>query len=384
MIGGPLMVAAARNLETIATRHRHERSAVQTAEFIMVLDGFRDESNPAQEEEGENHTGEEIPTQAHGETLPQPMLAVINLRSPEPQGGALQNPSEPPAAGNQPSPKVVVARPENAISFNLLALPEGTAALTGAPGDEKGAISLPADGGTGDEMKRASIQMMTDAPLGDQESPAPSASPMRGDSKERERDIMLTPAAIKDAEVAAYPSPAVQIISQINAAVAEGQVQATALSATQQAQFADPALPSPSEVKALRLKLQPEELGDVEVTIRRAGLHTMVTITVTDQAAMEAISKDKGFLEERLGSLLTPGASNTVMVSMEIRDAGPAPDQGPQTGGGQGSSEAAPGGRGSGRNGRPDHHEHSAGMTGDEHETDDRILRVAAGSGRIV
>jgi hypothetical protein len=384
MIAGPLMVAAARNLENIASKHRQGSSGEQAAEFIMVLDGFGDEAKPAQDEDGDEHNGEPVPAQAGAEKLPDAVFAVINLRIPEQRDAAKPVEPEAPTIGVPAIPRMVAARLEEPVIHHPLVLSEGTVPLTEIAAENEGTATLPVKGTTNDEVKRSSIQVFADTPEEDMENPAPSPSPMRRDGKAPEREVKLAPQTIKTAEVTAYPSPAVQIMSQITAAMPPGQVQATAASPLQQAQFADPALASPSDVKALRIKLQPEELGEVEVTIRRAGLQTKVTITVAGKATAEALSMDKGFLEERLGSLFTPGTANTVMVSMEIRETGPAPDQSPQTGGGQGWSETAAGGRGFGRDGRPDHREHTLGMTGDEHETEDRSMRMAAGMGRVV
>lgn len=174
----------------------------------------------------------------------------------------------------------------------------------------------------------------------------------------------------------------------MNSAIESVTATAAAVSGAQQTQFMGPPGPTPSDVKALRIKLQPEELGEVEVTIRRAGLQTKVTITVGSRAAADAIAMDKGLLEERLGSLLAPGNGHAVTFSMDIRDTGQgqaqAQGQG-QEGGARGFTEQAlAGGQGSGRDGRPDRRHQTLNITGDETENEEREVRLTSGSGRIV
>jgi hypothetical protein len=120
--------------------------------------------------------------------------------------------------------------------------------------------------------------------------------------------------------------PALQVLSQISISVSQGTGQPLVLSTVQNFHHFDQHEALHSEQKLLRFMLQPESLGDVEVTLRQIGQDTKVTISVMAGAAAEAVSRDMVLLEDRLGLLLGSNMTGLVTVSIEIRD--PELDQG--------------------------------------------------------
>lgn len=383
MISGSIPAAAIRGSEGLVARQTQGSSEDQFEDFMIVLGGIGGEAKPAEDESG-GRDSEQLLAPADDEKLPVPVIAAITPQDSGQLAASIQAEAEPQGRGAQPLPALMIAKLATPISLNAL-----TPAISSAPPanplpDDDAAENPPAQDITGGDLKHASIRITSDAPAERIESPIARPDPIRKDDSPPERDATLPLPTVGEAEVTAYPSPAIQILTQISNAVPQGQVQGMAQSPVLQVQLTDPALPSPSDVKALRIKLQPEDLGEVEVTIRRAGLQTKVTITVSGRAVADTLSMDKGFLEERLGSLFTPGTANSVLVSMEIREPGQMQEQNAVTGGSQTWQEASPGGGGFGRDGRPDQRQHQPGMTGDEHEAEDRATRVTAGNGRIV
>lgn len=166
----------------------------------------------------------------------------------------------------------------------------------------------------------------------------------------------LRPPAAAEGSASGLPdvAPALQIISKLSELTDQASAASSPLSAPQSLRMAGHEdLPRP-ELRALRLRLQPEELGDVEVTLRRAGQETKVLIAVSSKAAAEQLSRDLTLLEDRLGSLLTSGAGQTVSVSLQSQDTGAMLEQAPPGAGPFTSGGAAPqGGRDSASDGRP-------------------------------
>lgn len=78
------------------------------------------------------------------------------------------------------------------------------------------------------------------------------------------------------------------------------------------------------EIKVLRLKLKPDALGEVEVTLRRVSSEMKVHITVERKETAEALKKDLGFLEDRLGVALSPGSSQSIAISLKQADTFPS------------------------------------------------------------
>lgn len=74
------------------------------------------------------------------------------------------------------------------------------------------------------------------------------------------------------------------------------------------------------EVKVLRMKLKPEELGDVEVVLRHTGGETHIHISVSRPAAAEALRRDLGILEDRLGPLLAATVPPAITISVQAEN----------------------------------------------------------------
>jgi hypothetical protein len=180
------------------------------------------------------------------------------------------------------------------------------------------------------------------------------------------------------------PTPAVHILSQISSSIP------TMMSKVPEPISGQRPLPfesqaAPVEVKALRFKLQPEELGEVEVTLRRIGSELKVTINVAEKVAAESIGRDKNFLEDRLGVLIVSGPSPSVTITMEVRNPDHMSGLSSQSGTGQGSAEAAlSGGRGFGRESRSAPHDTPRNSGRSDIDDESHAKKVDSGIGRIV
>ncbi|MCA3554250.1 flagellar hook-length control protein FliK [Aestuariivirga sp.] len=100
------------------------------------------------------------------------------------------------------------------------------------------------------------------------------------------------------------------------------------------------------EIRVLRMKLRPEALGEVDITLRRRGADMRIDITVTTQAAADALRTDLGLLKERVGNLLRPEGAQSVVVVVQSADSLPTPQGGAtgDAGSAMGGSFAAGGG----------------------------------------
>lgn len=183
------------------------------------------------------------------------------------------------------------------------------------------------------------------------------------------------------------PSPALQILQQIDRLLSGQAGPTSSPSSVQQLHMAGPPVVPVAEVKSLHFMLQPENLGDVEVMLRRTGLETKVTITVTGKVAAEALGRDMSILEDKLGGLLATGPGGSVIVLMEVRNAEPATTQNMQHSEELGSdSEALMGGRGFGQDGRSgtNSDESPDRLSRSEPNVEDPSTGLAVGVGRVV
>jgi hypothetical protein len=202
-----------------------------------------------------------------------------------------------------------------------------------------------------------------------------------------EEAAAVSPVAASDESVRDEVSPALQILSQIGRALSVDAGPGAEGTAARQILPHFPTMSPSSELKSIRFMLRPEDLGDVEVTLRRTGAETKVTIAVASRAVAETLSRDMSILEDRLGSLLAPASGNAVNVSMEIRDPGSSQGQHAEPPEGQGTSDSGPaGGHGFGREGRsePGGDQRPLTFSRDELNEEHIAERPAAGSRRVV
>jgi hypothetical protein len=202
-----------------------------------------------------------------------------------------------------------------------------------------------------------------------------------------EEAAAVIPVTISDETSRDEVPPAIQILSQISNALSMNTGQAAAGTAARQILPLFAPMGPSSELKAIRFMLQPENLGDVEVTLRRTGPETKVTIAVANRAVAETLSRDMSILEDRLESLLAPGAANTVNVSMEIRDSGSPQGQNAEWRDGRGTADSGlSGGNGFGREGKSEagSNHRPLALTRDEMNEEDAAERPAVGHRRVV
>ena len=265
-------------------------------------------------------------------TLPQMQQGAAAPPPPQPRAIALQgaaprdaaSPPEPPAPGRKaeaPAP----APGSTPVSFLMRDTPP-------APSDTAAEPPLEAD---------------ADADAGGQQETASAPeTPPRS-------DLALVTAISPAQPEEAAPTPALQIISQVASLAKPVETAAPAVSTA----AAKPLRPTESpiipytEVKALRIRLQPEALGEVEVILRRAGHETKVTIAVAEPAAVDSLRRDMSLLEDRLGGLLAPGSAQVVTVALQAAEPKPSTDTASQQGANPftGADATASGGRGSAR-----------------------------------
>jgi hypothetical protein len=181
-------------------------------------------------------------------------------------------------------------------------------------------------------------------------------------------------------------APALQILSQLGKVFSQPHP-ASASSIDQNIRPVEPAVTQTGELKALRIRLHPEELGDVEVILRRVGLEMKVTIAVSRSAAAEALSRDLGFLEDRLGTLLTSSIGQNVTITLQPLEPDLASGQSTYTGTDQFRSDAAlSGGGGAGRDGRPAPEGRPASISMMRHNRNEEetLGQPSTGNGRVV
>ena len=84
-------------------------------------------------------------------------------------------------------------------------------------------------------------------------------------------------------------------------------------------------VPEGIAIKALRMTLRPESLGEVEVTIRRSGNEVRVHIQLSRQAAADELRDGLDQLNSRLGGLLPREMSPQITVSVREPEVGLGP-----------------------------------------------------------
>jgi flagellar hook-length control protein FliK len=85
-----------------------------------------------------------------------------------------------------------------------------------------------------------------------------------------------------------------------------------------QAAGTDPESLLRTEIKVLRLKLQPESLGDVDITLRRSGGEVKVGIAVSSELTAATLRQDLGLLQDRLISSLL--GDTIPVIEISVRD----------------------------------------------------------------
>lgn len=183
-------------------------------------------------------------------------------------------------------------------------------------------------------------------------------------------------------------SPAAQILTRIAELTAPPEERATLARSAPltSAGTADPAQ-TPS-LRTLRIRLEPESLGEVEVTLRQTANGVRVEIQVAHNTAAETLIRDLSLLEDKLSGLLGTSAA-TAAVSISLQ-AGSAPEPrtvsgtpqsftaaGPETG-------AAGGGSAGQRESRPQGNETPSHLNRTRPDEDEVAMRGPAHIGRVV
>lgn len=183
-------------------------------------------------------------------------------------------------------------------------------------------------------------------------------------------------------------SPAAQILTRIAELTAPPEERATLARSAPltSAGTADPAQ-TPS-LRTLRIRLEPESLGEVEVTLRQTAKGVKVEIQVAHSTTAETLLLDLSLLEDKLSGLLGTSAA-TAAVSISLQ-AGSAPEPRTAPGTSQSFTAAGPetgaagGGSAGQRESRPQGNETPSHLNRTRPDEDEVAMRGPARMGRVV
>lgn len=365
-------------------RRQLEPAARET--FDLILEGFGEEALSPKDEEPAGTSPESAPAEVMPENRPDMFLLSLCLPAVQQQGEAdraqllklMERIDRGQATRPGETDEALPARPS-------VALPEG---LGRASGPIAADTPEPPFANTASDFR--SVDARTHGKAADDEAPRPVEKvvfAVCAIELPSEMEPLASAPTNPDLGATFIPSPALQILQQIDHSLTEQTGQPGSPSSMQQLRVADQPTAPLAELKSLRFMLQPENLGDVEVRLRRFGLEMKVTITVAGKAAAETLSRDMSILEDRLGGLLAAGPGGSVNVSLEVRDPEPPTPQDMQNSEEQGTNnEALPGGRGfaqDGRSGANNHHS-PVRLSKEESNVEDLAAGSAAGTGRVV
>ena len=385
MTAAPIALAVARIFSNSALKFTRESEPGQS--FSLMVDGFSEHAQSTQDKDSPEVNEDPVAAETADGKLTEIVLSALSAVTQDQHG--LAGPADLPAlTGKAPSAAaaylVAGEQPFHPVVLSLLQN-EG---LTAAYAQDDAGAAEPQPAFEAEQTKLSAFALNHrfaegDAPRGERDS-----SMARFDvDRASEEAAAVTPVGMSEETSGDELPPAIQILSQISNALATNSGQAAAGSPVRQTLPLYPSMVQPSELKSIRFMLQPENLGDVEVTLRRTGPETKVTIAVANRAVAETLSRDMSILEDRLESLLAPGAANTVNVSMEIRDSGSPQEQHAEWREGRGTADSAlSGGHGSGREGKsePGSNNRPPALTRDELNEEDAAERPAAGTRRVV
>ena len=130
--------------------------------------------------------------------------------------------------------------------------------------------------------------------------------------------------------------------------------------------------------KTLRIRLQPESLGDVEIVLRKVAAGIKIRIAVDSEETAQVLQRDTGLLHDRLRSLLQDGSLSNLEITVR---------QPSDHGTGQPTSNTGPGGHEPGSNRRPSpDRDETAGFSGNARNDEglSQAHRSDTGTGLVV
>jgi flagellar hook-length control protein FliK len=196
-----------------------------------------------------------------------------------------------------------------------------------------------------------------------------SAQEKRPDRQSDAVPDVKSAAAANPLPIEPLPTPAQQIISGLTQQYARLEpVQVSGRQITE----AEPDPMARGGIKILRIRLQPETLGEVEVTLRRAGSEVKVGLLVGSEATAATLRQDLGTLQDRLISSLL--GDTTPVIEITVRDQALQSQGQYPPGAGPGSGYNLTGGNDTGSNRRPssdrDANSFSSGRGEDDEQMD--------------
>jgi len=222
-------------------------------------------------------------------------------------------------------------------------------------------------------------------------NPQPSDAEVPASRKD-EKPLPVAPAARSPEQGASVPpqpaSPAAQILTRITELAATAEGRATPARSVPLPAARTPDLAHSPSFRTLRIRLEPESLGQVEVTLRQTAKGVKVEIQVAHSTTAETLLLDLSLLEDKLSGLLgTSAATAAVSISLQT---GSAPESrtapglaqsftaaGPETG-------AAGGGWAGQRESRPQGNETPSHLNRTRPDEDEVAMRGPARMGRVV
>lgn len=384
MTSSSIVPAGNRTLGSGSPVLKREGGQLATQGFASILEGFAGEAPSARMEDSFERHEEPALDESGSDRNPESILAVNYLSPPERQEAAATADLLQSKGTRQPFPGIRGTGLGHGIGPDMHSLLAETALVP--EGTQRNAIvaELPDQETMPDEAELRVFQREDEIAEGETPGEDQGLSFMKASC---EGEAAFMPAAVADGYMMPEPAPALQILAHLSTILAVAPGPSSALFSAQHGRHFDQSAMPPSELKSLRIRLQPDELGDVEVTLRRVGLETLVTIIVAGRAAAEKLGRDLSLLEDRLGSLLSSGTAQPVTVTLQSQDPGLATDQSASSGVGQHiSDEALSGGRGSGRDGRssPESHSKQLRTAVNERNEENHMARTSGSNSRIV
>ena len=386
MMAGPMATVASSALEKPIPAGKAAGGTPAAESFDAILMGIKEEPDSGADGEEPDTLDEGHVAEGQESVQPEAQLALLSLMQVE---GHAAEPGQDASAGE----------PGRSFSASLLML--GTNSPPARPQEFAGVIGT--DGYLREQGLSAEV-----LPLGKLPQKTAASADMTivlgkdeehaGEEERRtetaaEKDGGSTPedlrpvAAATESTTEGESSPALQIISQVSSLGDRATTAPPGLASTQQVRAAGAFEPPPAELKALRIRLEPAELGDVEIMLRRVGDETRVLITVSSHAAAEQLGRDLSLLEDRLGGLLAQGSAQNMSVTLQGPEPGATPEQ-PQQGGGPlaGADGGSAGERDPGGSGKsaPDGRRSPFSTARSEGNEDDRTARSSAPGLRVV
>lgn len=271
--------------------------------------------------------------------------------------------------------------PDSALSAaDLETSPQAAAGYeTGAPPEKNAALP----------NVRAFAPKAADETVTGNPKPSDAEAPS---SRKDEMPLPVAPAARSPEQSTSVPpqpaSPAAQILTRIAELAAPPEERPSLARSAPLTSAGTPDLAHSPSLRTLRIRLEPETLGEVEVTLRQTVKGVKVEILVAHSTTAETLARDLSLLEDKLSGLLgTSAAAAAVSISLQ---AGSPPEPRTVPGLPQGFTAAGPetgtagGGSAGQRESRPQGNETPSHLDRTRPDEEEVAMRSPVRIGRVV